>query len=146
PRRGSPCPSWRPRAPPASAPAGWRRRRPPPPGRAPSPRPGSRGTRPACRSGRAGGAGGRAPRGPPTGRPGRSFPGHEVGPCPAPVHGVDDITVPLVDHAALDLERGRDLAAGLVEVARQQLEVLDGLPAAQAGVDLVDAALDRPPR
>ena len=56
------------------------------------------------------------------------------------VHGVELVGEVLFDDRALDLQAGGEFAAGLGEVAGEDGELLDRLPAVQGGVQLVDGA------
>src|SRR6185312_5890017 len=61
------------------------------------------------------------------------------------VEGVDHVRVPSVDHAALDLERRRELAAGLGQLVLQEGEALHLLDAREVRVHLVHDLLELRP-
>jgi hypothetical protein len=63
------------------------------------------------------------------------------GDCPSGVQLVDAVAVALGDHAALDLQRRRELSGGLAEVVVEDREALDLLDARQPLVDGVDRGL-----
>src|SRR3954451_9411859 len=58
------------------------------------------------------------------------------------VQAVEELRVLVVDHVALDLERGRQLAGLLREVVVEDLELLDLRDLRVVGVDVVEDALD----
>src|SRR5690606_23356449 len=58
------------------------------------------------------------------------------------VHLLDEVLVLALHHGPLQLQARGDLAVLDVEVARQETELLDGLPALQALVELLDVAVD----